>query len=104
MSVVAAASRARQRLQRVRCGFARLASAPEEAFFFFGFVFEGAFRPLAVVGKDAGFDLAFLREGNALHVEGLIGRAFDGTALFIEDLHRQIVAAAVDVAQGEENP
>ena len=62
------------------------ALAPEGAFFF-GFVFEGAFRPLAVVGKDAGFDLTFLREGNALHVEGLIGCAFDGTTLFIEDFH-----------------
>ena len=62
----------------------RLALAPEGAFFF-RFVFEGAFRPLAVVGKDAGFDLTFLREGNALHVERLIGCAFDLSLIHISE-------------------
>lgn len=51
------------------------------------FVFQGTFRADAVIGGGAGFDLAFLCEGDAQHVEGLVGGAFDGTAFGVEDFH-----------------
>ena len=64
-----------------------LEQTQERIFFLFRLVGERASRSLSVVGEGAGFDLALLREGCAQHVEWLIGRAFDGAVLFVEDFN-----------------
>ena len=69
----------------------------ERIFFLFRLVCERPFRLLAVVGERAGFDLALLREGCTQHMEWLIGSAFDGAVLFVEDFNGQVVTATVDV-------
>ena len=70
----------------------RLEKSQERIFFFARFVAERAFRPLAVVFEDTGFDPALLGERRALHVERLVGGAFDDAPLFVEDFHGQGMA------------
>nr|BFE92203.1 hypothetical protein GCM10020185_27390 [Pseudomonas brassicacearum subsp. brassicacearum] len=56
---------------------------------------------MTVIGRGAGFDAALLRQGHALHMEGLVGGAFDDAVLLIEDFYRQLMGASIDVAQGK---
>lgn len=65
----------------------------DAAFFFFRFFGERALGPLTVVGRGAGLDAALLRQGHALHVEGLVGGALDDAVLLVKDFHRQMMAA-----------
>lgn len=73
----------------------------DAAFFFFRLFGEGAFGALTVVGRGAGLDAALLRQGHALHMEGLVGGAFDDAVLLIENFYRQVMGASINVAQGK---